>query len=141
MPRPTTKTSKSDVGLREGFRSGLEDDVAAQLRAHGIEPAYESIVIRYNKPARDAKYTPDFPNVNGFIVETKGRFVTADRQKHILIKQQCPHLDIRFVFSNPNQRISKTSKTRYADWCIKHGFKFAKKLIPDAWLNERNPVN
>lgn len=123
-------------GLAEGYRSGLEDKIAAQLRAGGIDPQYETLVIKYVKPERIAKYTPDFPLPNGIIIETKGRFVTADRQKHLLIKQQRPDLDIRFVFSNPKTRISKTSMTTYAMWCEKHGFKYAAKLIPDEWLKE-----
>lgn len=138
MQRTAARTSKSDaVGLREGFRSGLEDAVAAQLRANGIKPAYESIKIEYTVPERRAKYTPDFPLPNGIIIETKGRFVTKDRQKHILIRAQHPKLDIRFVFSNPNQRISKTSATTYAMWCEKYGFRYAKKLIPVEWLHEQ----
>lgn len=123
-------------GLAEGYRSGLEDKIAAQLRAGGIDPQYETLVIKYVKPERIAKYTPDFPLPNGIIIETKGRFVTADRQKHLLIKEQRPDLDIRFVFSNPKTRISKTSMTTYAMWCEKHGFKYAAKLIPDEWLKE-----
>jgi hypothetical protein len=70
------------------------------------------------------------------IIETKGRFVTEDRQKHLLIKAQHPELDIRFVFSNSRAKISKTSKTTYAAWCDKYGFKYADKRIPEAWLEE-----
>jgi hypothetical protein len=127
-------------GLKEGYRSGLEEKVAKQIEAMTGSPAlYESkeSVIRYHKPAREAKYTPDFRLPNGIIVETKGRFVTADRQKHLLVKEQHPHLDIRFVFSNPNGRISKQSATTYAMWCAKHGFQFAKLVIPDAWFKEK----
>lgn len=98
---------------------------------------YESLVINYEKPARWSRYTPDFPLPNGIIIETKGRFLTADRQKHILIKQQLPDLDIRFVFSNSRARISKQSKTTYADWCVKHGFQYADKVVPTAWLREK----
>lgn len=107
------------------------------MRDVGIEPAYETLTLKYERPARTAKYTPDFPLPNGIIIETKGRFVTADRQKHLLVKDQHPKADIRFVFSNPNQRISKTSKTTYAMWCDKHGFRYAAKRIPVEWLKER----
>ena len=69
-------------------------------------------------------------------MESKGRFVTEDRQKHLLVKKQHPELDIRFVFSNPRARISKTSATTYAAWCDKHGFLYAEKFIPAAWLKE-----
>ena len=73
---------------------------------------------------------------NGIIVETKGRFTPADRQKHLLVQKQFPELDIRFVFSNPNQKINKGSKTSYAMWCEKNGFLYAKGLIPKEWLME-----
>lgn len=82
-------------------------------------------------------YTPDFVLANGIIVETKGRFITSDRQKHLMIKEQHPDLDIRFVFSNPNSKLYKGSKTTYADWCDKHGFKWAKEEIPLEWIKER----
>jgi len=138
MRRQTTaRATSKQAGLREGFRSGLEEVNAAHLAAHGIDAKYESITIRYSKPAREARYTPDFPLPNGIIVETKGRFVTADRQKHLLIQAQHPDKDIRFVFSNPNARISKQSKTTYAMWCIKHGFLYAAKLVPITWLKEK----
>lgn len=130
------KTSSRDRGLVEGYRSGLEDKVAASLAARGVAVEYETHTIRYLKPARQARYTPDFILPNGIIIETKGRFVTADRQKHILILDQHPDLDIRFVFSNPNTRISKTSATTYGMWCQKHGFMFAKADIPTDWLVE-----
>jgi hypothetical protein len=101
---------------------------------------FEPFAIHYEKPARKSKYTPDFLLLdNGIYVETKGRFVTADRQKHLLMKAQHPALDIRFVFDNPNARISKQSRTTYAMWCEKHGFKYAKKSIPQAWLDEPRP--
>lgn len=125
------------VGLREGFRSGLEEVIAQQLRANSVEYKYEEEVIRYVTPPKDHKYTPDFKLPNGIFIETKGRFVTADRQKHLLVKAQNPELDIRFVFSNSKSRISKRSTTTYADWCTKNGFKFADKWIPDAWLKEK----
>jgi hypothetical protein len=97
---------------------------------------FEELVIPYTKPERPAKYTPDFVLENGIIIESKGRFLTEDRQKHLLIQKQHPHLDIRFVFSNSRTKISKRSSTTYADWCTKNGFKFADKDIPDSWLQE-----
>ena len=98
---------------------------------------YEKVKLKYIKPASQHVYTPDFVLANGIIVETKGRFLAPDRQKHILVKRHNPDLDIRFVFSNSNARISKTSKTTYAMWCRKYGYQFADKVIPEEWLNER----
>jgi hypothetical protein len=124
------------VGLKYGFRSGLEEAIADKLTSKGVGFTFEELVINYTKPARVSKYTPDFVLENGIIIESKGRFLTEDRQKHILVKSQHPELDIRFVFSNSKTKISKRSKTTYADWCIKNGFLYADKEIPDAWLKE-----
>lgn len=130
------KSSPVARGISEGYRSGLEEVVSEQLTKAGISFEYETTKIDYIKPVTKHKYTPDFILTNGIIVETKGRFVTADRKKHLLIKEQHPSLDIRFVFSRSKTPISKQSKTTYADWCEKNGFKYADKLIPNAWLNE-----
>lgn len=124
------------VAAKYGFRSGLEERIAEQLDKAGIEYTYEKVKLNYVKPASKHVYTPDFVLANGIIVETKGRFLPTDRQKHILVKRHNPTLDIRFVFSNSKARISKISKTTYADWCIKNGFKFADKTIPEEWLHE-----
>ena len=124
------------VAAKYGFRSGLEERVAEQLDKAGIEYTYEKLKLNYVKPASKHVYTPDFVLSNGIIVETKGRFLLSDRQKHILVKRNNPTLDIRFVFSNSNARISKASRTTYAEWCIKNGFKYADKTIPEEWLNE-----
>lgn len=86
--------------------------------------------------AETRKYTPDFILPNGIIIETKGRFITADRKKHLLVKAQHSDLDIRFVFSRSANRISKQSRTTYAQWCESKGFKYADKRIPEAWLRE-----
>lgn len=130
------KKTSDQRGLVEGYRSGLEDKVADQLRSLSLPVIYEGATIRYTPPAKERRYKPDFILPNGIIIETKGRFVTADRQKHKYIAEEHPFLDIRFVFSNPNNRISKTSRTTYAKWCEDHGFDYAAKLIPREWLKE-----
>lgn len=127
----------TDPGLKHGWRSGLEETIGGQLRERKIPFTFEGLVIPFTQPVKPRKYTPDFPLLhNGIIVESKGRFVTADRQKHLLIQQQHPDLDIRFVFSRSSMRISKQSQTTYAKWCRDKGFLFADKLIPEAWLRE-----
>lgn len=119
-----------------GYRSGLEGKVAKRLEELGIEAEYEAYEIPYTVPKSSHKYSPDFVLPNGIIIETKGRFVLADRKKHLLLKDQRPDLDIRFVFSRSAQPINKGSKTTYADWCNKHGFLYADKLIPEEWIQE-----
>lgn len=123
--------------LNTPYRSGLEDKVAEQLRAAGIPAKYEKGKIQYRVPAKNHSYTPDFILPNGIIVETKGIFEVADRQKHLLVKKQYPHLEIRFVFTNPQTKLYKGSKTSYADWCRKNGYKYAKSYIPAEWLRDK----
>jgi hypothetical protein len=124
------------VAKKYGFRSGLEERIAEQLDKAGVEYTYEQVKLKYIRPASQHIYTPDFVLANGIIVETKGRFLPADRQKHLLVKKHNPTLDIRFVFSNSRARITKTSRTTYADWCEKNGFKYADKTIPQEWIDE-----
>ena len=135
----TKKTSKQ-VGLQYGFRSGLEESIAKKLTSQGVSFTFEELVLLYTKPQRESKYTPDFVLTNGIIIESKGRFVTADRQKHILVKAQHPDKDIRFVFSNSRSRITKLSATTYGDWCNKHGFKYSDREIPIEWTKEKQKV-
>lgn len=125
------------VAIKYGFRSGLEERIAEQLAELGVAFTYEKVKLKYIKPASSHVYTPDFQLPNGIIVESKGRFLAPDRQKHLLVKKHNPELDIRFVFSNSNARISKTSRTTYAMWCRKNGYQYADKLIPQEWIDER----
>jgi hypothetical protein len=137
--RKTPLTSK-EVGVKYGFRSGLEEATAEQLKKLGVAFTFEKLVLTYKKPMTTHKYTPDFVittrSGKQIIVETKGRFLTADRQKMILVKAAHPELDIRFVFSRSATPISKKSKTTYAMWCERYGFQCADKEVPEAWLNE-----
>ena len=136
MAKKVTKKSSSWVARTYGFKSGLEENISNQIESKGINVQYESEKIPYIVPASQHTYNPDFRLPNGIIVETKGRFVAADRKKHQLVKQQHPNLDIRFVFSNSKNKISKNSKTTYGMWCEKNGFKYADKEIPENWFLE-----
>ena len=120
-----------------GYRSGFENKVASALSEQSISFEYEVTQIEYIKPQTNHKYTVDFTLPNGILIETKGRWTTEDRKKHLLIKDQHPELDIRFVFQNPNGKIRKGSKTSYADYCDKHGILWADKEIPKEWLLEK----
>ena len=120
------------------YRSGLEVSIAKQLKKFRIEFTYEKLIILYIKPQETHRYIPDFRLANGILIETKGRFVLSDRKKHLLIRKQYgDKYDIRFVFSNAKAKIYKGSKTTYADWCIKYGFKFFNKTIPIKWIKEK----
>jgi hypothetical protein len=124
------------MAIKHGYRSGLEHNISIYLDEHKIKYEYENIKIEWEDLAYRT-YTPDFVLYNGIIIETKGRFMAADRRKHIAIKKQHPKLDIRFVFTNSKAKLSKGAKSSYADWCIKHGFRYYDRIIPEDWLKEK----
>lgn len=117
-------------------RSKFEDKLSAQIRELQKQEEYEKYYINYEIPATKHKYIPDFVLPNGIIIEAKGIFEREDRQKHLYVKEQNPDLDIRFVFQNPKLKLYKGSKTTYADWAEKNGFKYSTRQIPDAWFRE-----
>ena len=135
---------------RVTYRSGLEDKVHEQLTKKKIKFEYEPFdkKIVYTIPESVHKYTPDFVLTTAtgktIYVETKGIWDSDDRKKHLLIRQQHPEIDIRFVFTRSKARIRKGSKTTYACICQGKGrgsFKnvvwlYADKLIPPEWWEE-----
>ena len=139
------KTTRRTVGastqsrraraIKAGYRSGLEEDIAAYLERKGVLYEYEKHRIPW-VDLKHRKYTPDFVLWNGIIVETKGRFTSEDRRKHLEVKKQHPHLDIRFVFSNSKSKLYKGATSSYGDWCKRHGFTYSDRTIPEEWLKE-----
>ena len=113
------------------FRSKFEQRVALALDGAGASFEYESIKIPFVKAH---SYTPDFVLKNGVILEAKGRFISSDRTKHLLIKEQHPEYDIRFVFQRAANRLNSRSKTTYGAWCDRHGFLWCEEKIPKEWL-------
>ena len=130
--------NQKQASLVLGYRSGLEEKISEQLNSLQVDFSYETEKIYYTQPPKKRSYKPDFITTkkdgNKLYIETKGRLTASDRKKHEWVKDQNPNLDIRFVFTNSNTKIAKNSKTTYADWCNKNGFKFADKIIPEDWL-------
>ena len=128
--------SATQMARKHGYRSGLEDKVATYLIKQNVNFLYEKIKIEWEDLAYRT-YTPDFILDNGIIIETKGRFIALDRRKHLAIKRQHPELDIRFIFTNSRNKLRKGAKSSYAEWCIKHGFRYFDRIIPEDWLKEK----
>ena len=131
---PNAKQFKA--ARKYGYRSGLEHKVALNLKEQKIVYLYEAIKIEWEDLSYRT-YTPDFVLPNGLIIETKGMFTAADRRKHIAIKKQHPKLDIRFVFENSRRKLRKGAKSSYAEWCIRYGFLYYDRIIPEDWLKEK----
>jgi len=129
--------AKQFIAARKyGYRSGLELKTAQYLDNLLIKYKYEKVKIEW-EDLTYRTYTPDFVLYNGIIIETKGMFTAADRKKHLAIKKQHPHLDIRFVFENSNRKLRKGAKTRYYQWCNKYDFDYYDRIIPEEWLKEK----
>ena len=135
------KGNWAHIQKSKGHRSGLETRIHEQLSAQDIDGEYEQHDLKYIVPETSHTYTPDFKLPNGIFIESKGWFLPADRKKHLLIKEQNPDIDLRFVLQSPNGKIYKGSKTTYSQWCDKHGFKWAGKEIPQIWIDEKESVN
>jgi len=134
------KFSARAAALKHGWRSGLEQDVAQSLIDREYKYRYEKLKLTWIKPETRHTYTPDFEvqTASGkvIIIETKGRWLTADRHKMKFVLEQNPDYDIRMVFQRSAQKISPGSPTTYGDWATKLGMKFADKDIPIEWLLE-----
>jgi hypothetical protein len=132
------KLSKEAVAKKYGFKSGLEEKIANELTDKKADFGYEEDKIIYTIPESLHKYTPDFKIRKSedriLYIETKGRWVTADRKKLKLVKEQHPELDIRILFQNAKNKITKNSKTTYGDYADKIGIPWAEKTIPDSWF-------
>jgi len=121
-------------------RSGLEKQVLEQIEAKGVSYQYEKVKIKYTVPEEVKSYTPDFVLPSGVIIETKGEFTSKDRKKTVLVLNENPDIDLRFVFSSPGSKLRKGSPTTYAAWCEKYGIPWAGRLIPESWFKEKRAV-
>ena len=87
----TARSALRARAIKNGWRSGLEESLASDLHSKGVSFEYEEHRLPYKVPSRIAHYTPDFyittKSGKVIVVESKGRFVTADRQKMLLVKR------------------------------------------------------
>ena len=114
------------------FRSGLEEQIAKLLTGLGVTYEYESCKVPY---IIQHHYHPDFILPNHVYLEAKGYWSVTDRRKIAAVKKDNPDLDIRMVFQSPYNKISKRSKTTYAQWCDRHDIPWTHfHDIPLDWL-------
>lgn len=132
----TVKRKTSKIPRSKKYRSQFEAFLAQGLEDRLI---YEPVKIPYTK-----MYTPDYLLITRsgkqIYIEAKGYFKPNDRTKMLKVKEEHPELDIRIVFQNANQRLSRNTRSgrssTYQQWAKRYGFKCAHKEIPNEWLNE-----
>ena len=114
------------------FRSQLEEKVADLLVELGVDYDYESEKLKY---IIEHTYCPDFILTNGVYLECKGYWDSKDRRKVKQVIKDNPDVDLRMVFQSPYNKISKRSKTTYAQWCDRNKIKWCSyQKIPLDWL-------
>lgn len=122
----------------KGHRSRLETQVEQALESQGLSCSYEKNSFVYYRKGR---YTPDF-TVNGphpFHIEVKGYWIPSDRTKTLAVITANPDLRLLVALQKPHDKISKTSKTSYCEWCSKYGIPWTTIPIPpdliQQWLS------
>lgn len=122
-------------------RSKLELRFEDILKEMEVAYGYEVTKIPYKIPESSHYYIVDWSLENGLLIETKGYLSDhAERRKYVLLKEQYPDLDLRFVFDNPNKLCGGTKMT-HAKWAEKYEFKYCSiKDIEQvaSWIKERD---
>lgn len=139
-----SKTPSRRAAKSKGFASAFEYEVAQQIKDAGGEYEYERESYEWMEKIPRAvcgdcggaayarrSYTPDFFLPNGRIIEVKGRFTVKDRKIAVAMKEAGVVICYLFGFDN---KLNRTSKTRYTDWCAQQGLECAVKEIPKEWL-------
>lgn len=148
-PKRPRHTAVRRKAVKAGFRSGLEQAIATDLKERGIAFEFESKTIEYTLPVRrgrcgkcgsnsvgkGATYKPDFSFPGrSLLVESKGYFTARDRSKLARVRKQHPELDLRLLFAADNW-CTKLHKQRYSQWATKHDIKWAVgQRVPDSWI-------
>ena len=125
-------------------RSKLEIKLADILNETGNLWAYEVTKIPYTIPETKHNYTVDFTLGNGVLLEGKGYLSDhQERHKYVLLKQQYPDIDLRFVFDNPNKLCGGTKMT-HGKWADKYQFKWCGIKDTEqitSWIKEQHGNN
>lgn len=122
--------------LKGSFEPEVLKGLQALKRKHKYSFEYEPESLEY---IVSHWYTPDFRIKRNdgsiFFIESKGYFTAQDRNKLKQIKKQHSNIDLRLIFQKDN-KLHKSSNTRYSDWCQKNNFIYAIGCIPEEWFNE-----
>lgn len=123
------------------YDSSPEVELAKWLDSEGYTDliSYHKTKYKYVVPESEHVYTPDWYK-NNIVWEVKGIYkfglTLEERKKYLYIKSQHPDIDLRFIFTHPHFPINKNSKTTYAMWADKNGFKWCERIPPKQWIND-----
>lgn len=122
------------IGLMPSFKSKLEEKVWATLKREYPSVKYEPNKFKFIQPEIERTYIPDFKTGRSNIfLEAKGKLDLETRKKMIWFRDSNPTIRIIFLFQNPDNKITKRSKTTYAMWATDNGFEWLD--FRKDWLN------
>lgn len=115
------------------YKSKLEIEVAKAIKKRAI---YEPDKLKFTQPAVERTYIPDWKIRDGVYIEAKGKLDLETRKKMVWVKEQYPDYTFYILFQNAYNKLTKRSKTTYAEWAEKAGFPWAHwpHGIPDEWF-------
>jgi len=120
--KKTKKNETNKCGPRNKFEVVVYDWLKRRYGTTNV--GYETHRIEY---ILVKEYKPDFVvklhDGSLLFVEAKGYFRPEDRRKILAVLKMNPDLKFLIVFQKDN-RIRRGSKTRYSDWCKKHGIDY-----------------
>ena len=128
--------SKRRLAKKNGYDSGFEMDLATGPLSHA---EYHPEKVTYTIPERQARYEPDF-DVNGVLVEAKGRLRPGDPARYKLIFESLRErgIELVFVFEKPElplpgaQKRKDGTKRSHAQWAEGIGARwFSKDNVGD----------
>jgi hypothetical protein len=117
------------------YKSKLEHRIhKGPLKRLEYEPRWAKTSYIIHKDYIPDYVHPDKPNI---LYEAKGRFRTwEEAKKYIHIIESNPHITIRFIITNPNNRAYPQTKMKMGDWLTKHGFEWCLEMeVPEEWRN------
>jgi hypothetical protein len=116
------------------FKSKLEEKVWAVLKKEFPLVKYEPNKFKFIQPEIERTYIPDFKTGRSNIfLEAKGKLDLETRKKMVWFRDSNPTIRIIFLFMNPDNKITKRSKTTYAMWATDNGFEWLD--FRKDWLN------
>lgn len=122
------------IGLMPSFKSKLEEKVWAVLKKEFSAVKYEPQRFKFIQPEVERTYIPDFKTGRSNIfIEAKGKLDLETRKKMVWFRDSNPTIRIIFLFMNPDNKITKRSKTTYAMWATDNGFEWLD--FRKDWLN------
>ena len=106
----------------------LEHNAQAWSIANEIE-------FKYIQPEKERTYIPDFKTgKRNIYLEAKGKLDLDTRQKMVWFRDSHPETTVIFLFMNPDNKITKRSKTTYWMWAEANEFKWLD--FRKDWLND-----